>query len=167
MSNVYYGKIDNDHYWFDLTPERMGDDYVEITTEEHFRLIDSGMNIVPDENGYPKLVPYPEPTEEEKAQTEISELESYLNSTDWYATRFAETAARSQLTIITCASSDETAIAVAVMGFSTYSEILSANWPARDIFLSGVRSISDQPILILEFIAKSPNKIFLLFWYIK
>ena len=91
MSNVYYGKIDNDHYWFDLTPERMGDDYVEITTEEHFRLIDSGMNIVPDENGYPKLVPYPEPTEEEKAQTEISELESYLKSTDWYATRFAET----------------------------------------------------------------------------
>ncbi len=90
MSNVYYGKIDNDHYWFDLTPERMGDDYVEITTEEHFRLIDSGMNIVPDENGYPKLVPYPEPTEEEKAQTEISELESYLKSTDWYATRFAE-----------------------------------------------------------------------------
>lgn len=91
MSNVYYGKIDNDYYWFDLTPERMGDDYVEITTEEHFRLIDSGMNIVPDENGYPKLVPYPEPTEEEKAQTEISELESYLKSTDWYAVRFAET----------------------------------------------------------------------------
>ena len=68
----------------------MGDDYVEITTEEHFRLIDSGMNIVPDENGYPKLVPYPEPSDEEKAQTEISALENYLNSTDWYATRFAE-----------------------------------------------------------------------------
>ena len=91
MSNVFYGKIDDDHYGFDLTPDRMGDNYVEITTEEHFRLIDSGMNIVPDENGYPKLVPYPEPTEEEKAQTEIYELESYLESTDWYATRFAET----------------------------------------------------------------------------
>ena len=72
MSNVFYGKIDNDHYGFDLTPARMGDNYVEITSEEHFKLIDSGMNIVPDENGYPKLVPYPEPTEEEKAQTEIN-----------------------------------------------------------------------------------------------
>ena len=91
MSNVFYGKIDDDHYGFDLTPARMGDNYVEITTEEHFRLIDSGMNIVPDENGYPKLVPYPEPTEEEKAKTEIYELETYLKSTDWYATRFAET----------------------------------------------------------------------------
>ena len=91
MSNVYYGKIDDDHYGFDLTPARMGDNYVEITTEEHFRLIDSGMNIVPDENGYPTLVPYPEPTEEEKAQTEIYELENYLKSTDWYSTRFAET----------------------------------------------------------------------------
>ena len=91
MSNVYYGKIDDDHYGFDLTPARMGDNYVEITTEEHFRLIESGMDIVPDENGYPKLVPYPEPTEEEKAQTEIYELESYLKTTDWYSTRFAET----------------------------------------------------------------------------
>ena len=45
MSNVYYGKIDSDHYGFDLTPDRMGDNYVEITSEEHFRLIDSGKKI--------------------------------------------------------------------------------------------------------------------------
>ena len=34
---------------------------------------------------------------------------------------------KSQLTIIICSSSVDTAIAVAVIGFSMYSEILSAN----------------------------------------
>ena len=37
-------------------------------------------------------------------------------------------------------------MAVAVSGFSTYSEMRSANWPAREIFLSGVILTSDQPI---------------------
>ena len=85
---IYYGLID-DHYGFDTTPSRMSS-YVAIPRTEHHKLIESGMDIKPDENGYPINVPYPEPSEEEKAQTEISELESYLNSTDWYATRFAE-----------------------------------------------------------------------------
>ena len=37
-------------------------------------------------------------------------------------------------------------MAVTVKGFSTYSEMRSANWPTREIFLSGVMLFSDQPM---------------------
>lgn len=35
--------------------------------------------------------PMPEPTEKELAPGEIDELQKYLDDTDWYATRLAET----------------------------------------------------------------------------
>lgn len=35
--------------------------------------------------------PVPEPTEEERNALRIAELQNYLNATDWYAVRFAET----------------------------------------------------------------------------
>ena len=38
-------------------------------------------------------------------------------------------------------------MAVAVSGFSTYSEMRSANCPTRETFLAGVMSASAQPIL--------------------
>lgn len=38
-----------------------------------------------------KVVPIPEPTEEELKKARIAELQNYLNETDWYAVRFAET----------------------------------------------------------------------------
>lgn len=40
-----------------------------------------------------KIVPVPEETEEEKREFRIDELQNYLNATDWYAVRFAETGA--------------------------------------------------------------------------
>ena len=38
-----------------------------------------------------KVVPVPEPTEEERNAFRIAELQNRLNETDWYAVRFAET----------------------------------------------------------------------------
>lgn len=38
-----------------------------------------------------QIVRNPEPTTNELNEWRISELESYLNSTDWYAVRYAET----------------------------------------------------------------------------
>lgn len=86
---IYYGLID-DHYGFDTTPSRMST-YVAIPRTEHHKLIESGMDIKPDENGYPINVPYPEPSQVELNQIEIEELDNYLKSTDWFATRYAET----------------------------------------------------------------------------
>nr|DAH98462.1 MAG TPA: hypothetical protein [Inoviridae sp.] len=40
-----------------------------------------------------KVVPVPEPTESELRTARIAELQKYLNDTDWYAVRFAETGA--------------------------------------------------------------------------
>lgn len=38
-----------------------------------------------------KVVPAPEPTEEERNAIRIAELQNRLNETDWYVVRFAET----------------------------------------------------------------------------
>ena len=39
MRQCFLWKIDDDHYCLILKTERMGDDYVKIPTEEHFRLM--------------------------------------------------------------------------------------------------------------------------------
>ena len=57
-----------------------------------------------------------------------------------------ETPTRSQLQKTAWSLSVLTAMAVTHSGFSTYSEMRSANWPTRDTFLSGVREYSAQPI---------------------
>ena len=38
-----------------------------------------------------KVVPVPAPTEKERNALRIAELQNYLDETDWYAVRFAET----------------------------------------------------------------------------
>ena len=38
-----------------------------------------------------KVVPVPEPTAAETRSARVAELENYLNATDWYAVRYAET----------------------------------------------------------------------------
>ena len=38
-----------------------------------------------------KVVPVPEETEDERNAIRIAELQNYLDATDWYAVRFAET----------------------------------------------------------------------------
>ena len=38
-----------------------------------------------------KVVPVPEETDEEKRKFRIAELQDFLDMTDWYAVRFAET----------------------------------------------------------------------------
>lgn len=41
--------------------------------------------------GEPRVETPPEPTAEDLTKARIAELQNYLNATDWYAVRFAET----------------------------------------------------------------------------
>lgn len=41
--------------------------------------------------GEPRVETPPEPTAEDLTKVRIAELQNYLNATDWYAVRFAET----------------------------------------------------------------------------
>ena len=43
-----------------------------------------------DKDGNPILIDYPPPTEEEIKTSRIQKLETYLETTDWYAIRFAD-----------------------------------------------------------------------------
>lgn len=92
---IYYGiKENKDFYGFYLSTDDLTT-YVELSDDEHYQLMveanKQNKKIVADENGYPILVDYPEPTDKEKAEREIQSLQSYLTSTDWYAIRFADT----------------------------------------------------------------------------
>lgn len=91
----YFGKIKNTEEWgFDCF-ETTFDSYIEITDEEHDSLVEQanaqGKWISGDEKGHPILIDPPEPTPEEIKRQRCQELHSYLNSTDWYAIRFADT----------------------------------------------------------------------------
>ena len=71
------------------------EDYTEIDDEEWKALTDKanneGLDIVNDPNtNRPMLVPYPEPTKEEKAQQEIQNLKQYLSETDYMAIKCGE-----------------------------------------------------------------------------
>lgn len=93
---MYFGKINNsnDEWGFDVFTTTF-ESYVEIDDSEHLSIIEeansTGKLIKGDENGNPILVEPPEPSDYEKAQQRIAELEQYLTSTDWYAIRFADT----------------------------------------------------------------------------
>lgn len=93
---VFYGTKNGETYGFYL--DNMGfidDKYVKVDDGEHISIVNRAneeqLLIVPDENGYPKLVAPPPPSEEEVKEREINELQEYLNSTDWYAIRYADT----------------------------------------------------------------------------
>lgn len=93
---VFYGTKNGIDYGFYLDNEGfINDKYVEVDDGDHITIINRANNeqlqIVPDENGYPKLVAPPPPSEDELKEREINELQQYLLSTDWYAIRYADT----------------------------------------------------------------------------
>ena len=92
---IFYGKIKNvNEYGFGVFEDKF-DTYVEIDEELHMQLIEKANNenkeIIPDENGFPKLVDRKPPSEKEMAEYHIQELQFYLKETDWYVLRFIET----------------------------------------------------------------------------
>ena len=91
----YFGKVKNTEEWgFDVF-EKTFDNPIELTDEERDSIIEQaskeGKFIVGDKDGKPILVDPPKPTEEEVIRARVKELERYLEGTDWYAIRFADT----------------------------------------------------------------------------
>ena len=93
---MYFGKIKNtDNEWgFDVFTSNF-ESYVTVDDSEHLNIVNranaEGKLIKGDENGNPILVDPPEPSDYEKAQQRIEELENFLRETDWYAIRYADT----------------------------------------------------------------------------
>jgi hypothetical protein len=92
---MYFGKMKNEDFWgFDIEVDRF-ETYVEISDEEHSSIIQEANEqskiIVGDKDGKPILADPPPPSEEEQKQQRLNELLSYLEETDWYAIRFADT----------------------------------------------------------------------------
>lgn len=93
---MYFGKIKNtdDEWGFDVFTSSF-ESYVTVDDSEHLGIVNransEGKLIKGDSDGNPILVNPPEPTDYEKAQSRISELEQFLTETDWYAIRFADT----------------------------------------------------------------------------
>lgn len=92
---MYFGKIKNteDEWGFDVFTETF-ESYKSIDSETHMKIIEEanaeGRIIKGDKEGNPILVEPPPPTEEEIKQQRLAELERYLQTTDWYAIRFAD-----------------------------------------------------------------------------
>ena len=91
---MLFGKIkDTDDWGFNIF-ENTFESFVEVDDKEHIELIEKANNtdkiIVGDKDGKPVLADPPEPTDEQKAEQRIRELENYLSSTDWYVIRYAD-----------------------------------------------------------------------------
>ena len=91
---MYFGKLKNsDSYGFSSN-ENIFETCKEVTEELHDELFEEarqeGKLFSADENGDPILVDLPEPTKEETIKIRIRKLEHFLESTDWYAIRFAD-----------------------------------------------------------------------------
>ena len=93
---MFFGKIKgtNDEWGFDVFNSTF-ESFIEIDKSKHMSIVNEanakGKLIKGDEEGNPILVDPPEPTEKEKAEQRIYELETFLRNTDWYAIRFADT----------------------------------------------------------------------------
>jgi len=69
-------------------------DAVQVVSKDYNDLIlgqSKGKIIRPNNEGYPILVDPPPPTPEEEQEAKNQEARDYLNKTDWYVVRFAET----------------------------------------------------------------------------
>ena len=92
---MFFGKVkDTDTWGFDVFDTNF-ESFIELSDGEHMSIINkansTGKLISGDADGNPILVDPPEPTEEEKIQQELQNLESFLTETDWYAIRYADT----------------------------------------------------------------------------
>lgn len=93
---MFFGKIKGtiDEWGFDVFNSTF-ESFIEIDKSKHMSIVNEanakGKLIKGDEEGNPILVDPPEPTEKEKSEQRINELENFLRNTDWYAIRFADT----------------------------------------------------------------------------
>ena len=93
---MFFGKLKNtkNDWAFNFETDCF-ESFIEIDNDLHMDFINKanseGKLIKGDENGNPILVEAPGPTEKEKAETKINELQSFLLRTDWYVIRFIET----------------------------------------------------------------------------
>ena len=89
---MIFGKIKNtENEWGFSTSKEIFERYVEVDGKTHMEFIERAnkeqKKLSGDKDGFPILVDYPPPTNEVR----IQELQNYLESTDWYAIRFADT----------------------------------------------------------------------------
>ena len=92
---MYFGKIKNtqDDWGFDVFSHTF-ESCIEVDNNVHMEIVrranEEQKQIKGDKDGNPILIDYPPPTEEEIKTSRIQELETYLETTDWYAIRFAD-----------------------------------------------------------------------------
>lgn len=91
---MFYSKSTGGFYDKEIHGTGIPGDAVEITPEYHQELL-AGQSarkvIAADNKGYPRLIDRPALTEEELRVKQNQKARAYLNETDWYVTRFAET----------------------------------------------------------------------------
>lgn len=92
---MIFGKTKETNEWgFDISSD-IFDIYKEIPDSDYHELLKKAQEqeklIAGDENCNPILVDPPVPSQEEIEKMRINELKGYLDSTDWYVIRFAET----------------------------------------------------------------------------
>ncbi len=83
---MFYSKSTRGFYDYEIHGDNMPEDKIEISAEYHRELFEgqsAGMLITHDENGYPILVPQPEPTAEELAGIMRDYRNDLLKKSDW------------------------------------------------------------------------------------
>lgn len=91
---MFYSKETGGFYDRAIHGDNIPSDAQEITADEHSALIEGqsqGKRILADDNGRPYLADPAPPSDAELLAQRQSEARQYLNSTDWYFARLAET----------------------------------------------------------------------------
>ena len=91
---MFYSKSTGGFYDAAIHGDSIPSDAVEITVEQHRALLEGqsqGKVITYDESGKPFLTDPRQPTAEEILAQRKAVAKSYLDSTDWYFARLAET----------------------------------------------------------------------------
>lgn len=91
----FYSPQTQSFYCPTIHKERIPDDAILITDEEHMALVDGinnqGKDITIDASGHPALCEPPSATTEERQATLNQRARTYLNATDWMVIRHQET----------------------------------------------------------------------------
>ena len=90
---MYIGTIDGTTYGTYAFSDSLKD-FRELTPVEEKKLAEdrkSGKRVVYKNLDGWELEDLPQPTQEELLQSELDDLQKYLDSTDWYAIRYADT----------------------------------------------------------------------------
>lgn len=89
---MYIGTIDGITYGTYVFSDNLKE-FRKLTPEEEKKLAEdrrSGKRVIYKNLDGWELKDLPQPTQEEQLQSELNDLQEYLDSTDWYAIRFAD-----------------------------------------------------------------------------